>query len=216
MAGLPGRRTELPLIRTARLIVPGLLLLLSVLPGSLAGQEAGGGEEAADARVRAFVEAGTAATRFREAATPAFFGGAGLQVSSSVSVGGALLVLPGAVDIGRVAFQDLELLVGYAGLTVDWVRGVGAEESPWSVFGSFLAGAGNADVRDAATTITLASDNFLVLRPGGGVGLRLASDLVVRLGGAYRVVAGVEDLRGLSEADLRDGTLFLGLRLSGL
>lgn len=161
--------------------------------------------------IRAFLDAEVGLTRLHGEASTLLGGAAGLRVSDSWAFGGAGYVLPSAIEVGEVEFQEVEMLLGFAGIAAEWRPGPGAS---WFVRG--VVGAGNVDVRDAATGTQLDSDNVFVLAPTAGYVVRLRGPwaLVPKIG--YRFVTGVQDLRGVEPADLRSVSFGVAIRLSPL
>jgi len=164
-----------------------------------------------DGRIQAFVEARANVTRLHGDGTALLGGAAGFHVGESWTVGGAGYVLPSAVAVGEIDFQEVEMLLGYAGILAEWRPRPG---SSWFIRG--VLGAGNVDVRDAATGTQLDSDNVFVVSPSAGFLLPLVGRWSVVTVAGYRVVTDVQDLRGVEGDDLRGFTLGIALRLSPL
>lgn len=181
------------------------LLLLALAPPA-AAQERG--------EIRGYLGAGMAASRVHGDVAPFIEIEAGLDLSENVRVGGAGYFLPSSLDIGSVALQDLRLDFGYGGLVLEVLHPSRSGNGAW--FARLLVGAGNAVVRDAATSLRLDSDNFVVLQPGVGVAYPLHGRLSGAVGLSWRWVAGVQDLRGVDPSDLRSPSFDLRLRISSL
>lgn len=195
-------RTGLRLRRAA-----GALAAIALVASPAAAQE----EPSTARHIRGFLDVGTGVTGLHGDATALVGGAAGLRVGDSWAFGGAGYVLPSAVTLGRIDLQDVEMLLGYAGILVEWRSD---EAAPWFVRG--VVGAGNVDVRDAATGTQLDSDNVLVVAPSVGFALGLGGRWSAMPMAGYRIVTGAQDLRGVDGGDLRGFTLGVALRLSPL
>lgn len=185
----------------------GALAAVVLLAAPTAAQE----EPSTPRQIRAFLDAGTGVTRLHGDGTALVGGAAGLRVGDSWAFGGAGYVLPSAVALGEIDLQEVEMLLGYAGILAEWRSGAPAS---WFVRG--LVGAGNVDIRDAATGTQLDSDNVLVLAPSAGFVFGLGGRWSAMPMAGYRFVTGAQDLRGVEGADLRGFTLGVTLRLSPL
>lgn len=204
---MSGRIEELPLSRGVfpRVFIAALLAAL-LGGGTLSAQEPPG--------IRALVQGGAGGTRVHGETAALLAFGAGIRVTPSLSVGGAGRVVPGPVEIGRVALRNLEMSFGYGGIFVEYeARG----PSPsWSWIGSLLVGAGNADVREVETSLRLDSDNFFVSEPGVGIRRDLPWRLSASARASWRLVWGVEDLRGVAASDLSSPVVGIGLTIHPL
>lgn len=198
--------------RIARLWAPAVLLAASLVlaPPTLRAQETREGDS-----FRAWI-LGQASWKITEVAghrssliggslafglTPrTMVGGAGFQLSGSTSPD------PAPERSGR------RLDFGYAGVMVERLH---ALDPDWAATGTVLLGAGHGTVRNRDLGVELGADTFGVVELEGGVVWRRPSPFQASLGGGYRFTYGVQDLPGVTSADLRGFTLTLGVRLIG-
>ena len=212
MARLPRAREELTLRRVPSLAILGLLILA---PAVLEAQEAAAPSRAR--RVHGYVEASPRLTRLHGETALLMGGAALLGFSPRWVFGGAGFALLDELSLDDASSPSLE--VGYGGITVEWspwaVSRAGADTTRYSrnlAFG-LLAGAGNAELRDAALGTRLGSDNFAVVEPTMRLSVPLATRAAVSVAAAYRLVFSVEDLDGVGADDLRGPGLGLQVRL---
>ncbi|HZD06309.1 MAG TPA: hypothetical protein VE173_15470, partial [Longimicrobiales bacterium] len=127
--------------------------------------------------------------------------------------GGAVLVSDRSVE-GDLVFPDRELGFGYGGVVVELS---GHSPGPSSIL-SFraLVGAGNADLRDAATGARLASDNVIVVEPELVLHRRIGSRLYLGASLSWRSVWGLDDVEGVDGKDLGGPSLGIHLRIGPL
>ena len=137
---------------------------------------------------------------------------AALELTPRWRTGGA-----GYALIGETPFAESEavrslLRLGYGGVFVEWTN---PSDPPGGTTARLrmLAGAGNAEVRQAPLGFRLESDNFIVLEPGAALERALARHLAVAISAGYRFALSVDDLGGLDAGDLGGALLALELRL---
>lgn len=121
-------------------------------------------------------------------------------VSRRFLVGGTgSLVLGTRTLPGSVPGSDLELRTAFGGLVGQFALADGGRHELWL---RLTLGAGNAKLDLAVVGTRIAADNFGVVVPEIGGGLRVTD--AVHLGAAlgYRGTFGVEDLPGVSPSDL--------------
>lgn len=135
-----------------------------------------------------------------------------LGVSDRISVGGMGSILLGMRTLpGSVPGTDAELRTALGGVVVQVDLG---GDPTWSVWLRLTSGLGNAKQNLAVAGTRIAADNFGVLLPELGITHRLTGPLHVGAALGYRATFGVEDLPGVSSADLRgpSGRLLISLR----
>jgi hypothetical protein len=198
---MPGRAQELPLRALARVL---LIFVLSFGAAPLRAQEPDAPFPADP--VRGFLELSLGATSVRRQTSPLLGAAALLGVSSDWRVGGAGF---------SMMVENLELHIGYAGLLVERVlRPLYTPDSgrPANVVARLTIGAGNGEVRDAATGARLRSDNFAVLEPALSLQVPLSRLISAGATAGYRVVGGVDGLQGVEEENLTGWSLGLLIR----
>ncbi|RMH10944.1 MAG: hypothetical protein D6701_15625 [Gemmatimonadetes bacterium] len=181
-------------------MVIGALLGLSGLPAPVHAQTDG-------LRVAAEVSLRVGATRVAGASRTVVGGGASLLLGDRFSLGGAGFGLTRTVGLGADA-DALDLRVGYGGVDMAWIL---ASSRRLSVSGALLVGAGNGEVRSAATGAELGFDNFLVFEPGLRLGLVVAGPVRLDLRAGYRWTTGVGDLPSVDGDDLEGYMADVGL-----
>jgi hypothetical protein len=135
-----------------------------------------------------------------------------LELTPRWRAGGA-----GYALLGETAFAESEagrslLRLGYGGVFVEWTKPTDLPGGTTARL-RMLAGAGNAEVRQAPLGFRLESDNFVVLEPGAALERALARRFSLAVSGGYRLALSVDDLGGLDAGDLGGAILALELRL---
>jgi len=104
---------------------------------------------------------------------------------------------------GSAPGTDLELRSAFGGLVLHYRLTPPEGSDLWL---RLTAGAGNAKVDLAVARTRVAADNFGVLEPELGLSRHVAGPLHVGVAVGYRATFGVDDLPGVSPADLRGPT----------
>ena len=101
---------------------------------------------------------------------------------------------------GTVPGSDLDLRMAYGGLVAQWQL---AEHGDRALWVRTLAGVGNGSMDLALVGTEIAADNFGVFAPEVGGRLLVNGSFQAGLSAGYRAVFAVEDLPGVTAADLR-------------
>jgi hypothetical protein len=189
-----------------------LFLLVSlVLPGSVRAQERPypPTQERVSATAAVLLKGG----RIAEENRLHLGGWAGLVFGENLAVGGGGFALLNEVEIaGPEGGTGLDLGLGYGGVLFRYWE---------SLYGSLtgevgvLLGAGHAEVREQLSGTGVGADNFLLAEAEMGVRYGLFRGVSVGASVGYRITSGVEDLAGVSAADLNAFTGALSLRIGG-
>ncbi|MGD8360267.1 MAG: hypothetical protein PVJ04_02465 [Gemmatimonadota bacterium] len=200
-----GISTGNPMLRK---VVVGTLL---ALPGPLSAQAA---------------QVDSAGARAESAAAVVFKGGevadvgrvlvggwAGLVFGEHFMLGGEGITLLEEVELpGSESGTGFDLGMGYGGVILKhWWDLPGRLTGE----GGLLLGAGHATVKDRRTGREVGSENFPILEPEVGLGLRVFRRVYVGVSVGYRLVWSIEDLPRVSPDDLRSFSGTLSLRVGG-
>jgi hypothetical protein len=132
-----------------------------------------------------------------------------LRVRPSFSFGGGAWALTEIIDIdGSEGGGGLGLRVAYGGGQIAFTAWRGARTA---VELRALVGAGNAKIELPVVGTEIAADNFLVVEPEAVIQVGLTRWLRAETGFGYRAIAGVEDLPGVGEPQLRGAFATIGL-----
>lgn len=197
----------LPVRRCIRvgLLAATLLLPLEALPAQQAP------DEARAFRAWPLAQASWKVTKVGDQKASLFGGLVGFGLTPRTVLGGGGFQLSGAASLDAEAEGSRRRLdFGYAGVALQHLRPLAPD---WAATGALLLGAGHATVRDRG--IELGADNFGILELQVAGVWRGPSPFQVSLSPGYRFASGVQDLPGVSAADLGGLTLTFGLRLAG-
>jgi hypothetical protein len=168
--------------------------------------------------VQGFLELSLSVASVRAQTSPLLGAAALLGVSPAWRVGGAGFSMLERVNLEiPPPLENLELHIGYAGVLVERVLR-SLSTSPASgrsaaLMARMILGAGNGEVRDAATGARLRSDNFAVVEPAVSVQVPLSRLISAGAAAGYRVVSGVDGLQSVEEENLRGWSLGLLFRV---
>jgi hypothetical protein len=136
-----------------------------------------------------------------------------LVFGPGVVLGGGGFAMTRNVELrGSEAGSGFELGMGYGGVLLRYLRPLLPRMTGET---GLLVGAGHAEVRDLLAGREVGSDNFVVLEPEACLSIRLFWKAFLGASVGYRLPLGVEDLPGVSAADLESVTSSVFLRLGG-